>query len=129
MKFRNLFIVLFTFAFITAGTVSAKENPVKQMTNKANTELTLLRGLQTDNDGVKSGSAYMLGELKSDAAVIPLMAILHNDQNVRIRVAAALALVKIGDSRGLYAVKRAAEFDESEYVRTICKNFMNSLSK
>ncbi len=129
MKFGNFLIILFIFCFISTSTLSANENPVKPAVKKVNTELTLLEGLKTDNDGVKSGSAYMLGELKSDAAVIPLMSLLHNDNNVRIRVAAALALVKIGDSRGLFAVKKASEFDESEYVRTLCRNFINSLSK
>jgi hypothetical protein len=48
---------------------------------------------------------------------------LHNGEEESARIVAALALCRIGDSRGLFAVKRAATFDPSERVRTSCAWF------
>jgi hypothetical protein len=43
---------------------------------------------------------------------------------------AALALYKIGDARGLYAIKQAIRFDDSERVRNLCTKFYKAyLSK
>jgi HEAT repeat protein len=86
-------------------------------------EINLLIGLQSDNMGLSESSAYMLGELKSDKAVIPLMNILRSGENESSRVVAALALCRIGDARGVYAVKRAAKFDGNEFVQQKCAWF------
>ncbi len=83
----------------------------------------LLVGLKSDNMGLKTGSAYMLGELKAEEAVVPLMAMLRSGETEASRVVAALALCRIGDSRGVYAVKCAVQFDESQQVAQKCAWF------
>ena len=88
-----------------------------------NTIASLLEGLTSDNLGLKSGCAYMLGELKVTRAIIPLMRILHNDVNEELRISAALALYKIGTPISIYAVKQAGRFDESERVNKLAQNF------
>jgi hypothetical protein len=42
---------------------------------------------------------------------------------------AALALTRIGDSRGVYAVKRATTFDASEQVQKKCAFFVNEYAQ
>ena len=86
-------------------------------------ETNLLIGLRSDNVGLSESAAYMLGELKSDKAVIPLMNILHSGDSESSRVVAALALCRIGDARGVYAVKQAAKFDGNEFVQQKCAWF------
>ena len=54
--------------------------------------------------------------------LIPLD-ILHNNQSEELRILAALSLYKIGDSRGIYAIKQAIKFDESERVSRLCETF------
>lgn len=83
----------------------------------------LMIGLASDNLGLRESAAFMLGELKADAAVIPLMEMLRSDDHESSRVVAALALCRIGEGRGVYAVKRAASFDESETVARRCAWF------
>jgi HEAT repeat protein len=83
----------------------------------------LLIGLGSDNTGLKSGCAFMLGELKATEAVVPLMAVLKSDACEECRTVAALALCRIGDERGSYAVKRAVRFDESSHVQQKCAWF------
>jgi HEAT repeat protein len=83
----------------------------------------LLVGLKSDNLGLKTSSAYMLGELRAEEAVVPLMAMLRSGDQECCRIVAALALCRIGDSRGIYAVKCAVQFDESKQVAQKCAWF------
>ena len=59
--------------------------------------------------------------------MIPLLGLLHNAECEEIRILAALSLCKIGDARGLYAVKRAAIFDDSERVKRLCDLFYKAV--
>jgi hypothetical protein len=77
----------------------------------------LLVALDSKNPGLTRSATYMLGEFKADKAVIPLMAILHNNACEKARIAAAYALCKIGAGVGTYAVKQAVRFDDSEKVK------------
>jgi hypothetical protein len=90
----------------------------------------LLIGLTLNNCGVEHDAACMLGEMKSSEAVIPLMSILHDDQDCDCcRIVAALALARIGDPRGTYAVRQAVKFDPSRRVRNICAYYYNEYVK
>jgi len=108
--------------------VAEEPSPTLTPEQYARAEENLLIGLQADNQGVREGSAYMLGELKSSKAVIPLMAMLKSGSETS-RVVAALALTRIGDARGVYAVKRAATFDESPQVQQKCAFFVNAYAQ
>lgn len=88
-------------------------------------EESLLIGLQSDNLGLRESSAFMLGELRSGKAVIPLMKMLRDDEHETSRIVAALALCRIGDAKGVYAVKRATRFDDSNTVQARCAWFYN----
>jgi len=88
----------------------------------AQAEQNLLIGLASDNLGLQESAAYMLGEMSSDRAVIPLMRMLRSER-ASARIVAALALCRIGDARGVYAVKRASSFDDDAQVRQRCAWF------
>ena len=90
---------------------------------KESTIASLMEGLTSDNLGLKSSCAYMLGELKVTEAIIPLMSILHNNVNEELRISAALALYKIGTPLSIHAVKQAGRFDESERVNKLAQKF------
>ncbi len=77
----------------------------------------LLNGVASINDGLRRSAIYQLGELQAQDAVIPLMRVLRSCADERCRVAAAWALCKIGDERGVYAVKQAVRFDDSQKVK------------
>lgn len=79
---------------------------------------TLVARLSGCEPGTMQDAAYRLGEAKCREAVIPLLRMLHDGQE-ECRVVAALALARIGDARGTFAVKQAARFDESARVRTL----------
>lgn len=90
------------------------------------TEAKLLDDVHCDNCQARESAIFDLGELRSEKAVIPLMDVLHSDADESARVVAALALCRIGDARGTYAVKRAATFDGSEKVRKVSAWFYNT---
>jgi len=83
----------------------------------------LLVGTNSCNKGLCASCVYLMGELCCKKSVIPLLSLLHNAECEEIRILAALSLCKIGDARGIYAVKRAATFDESQRVKRLCNLF------
>ena len=125
MKSGATVLLLIFFVFISYATAA---EPVKEK-RTINRDLAIqnfLNGLNSDNAGLTSSSAYYLGEFSSTEAVIPLMKILRNSKKEELRISAALALLKIGDQRGIYAIKRAIIFDESKRVSDMCEKFYNA---
>ena len=85
-------------------------------------EKNLMIGLNASNYGLKSSAAQILGDIKSQKAVIPLMKILKSSDDDNLRIIAALSLYKIQNPMGMFAVRQAIRFDESDRVRKICRN-------
>lgn len=113
-------LVLFFFVMTSYGfDKSALENTE---TKKAAVK-NLLIGLQSDNYGLRTSSAFMLGEIKAEEAVLPLMHMLTTEECEDARIVAALALYKIDNPKGIFAVKQAIRFDDSGRVRKMCTNF------
>lgn len=111
-----------TISFSSFGFIA----PVPAKKSSLNRDLVitnLMNGINSGNQGLRMSSAFLLGEFKSDEAVIPLMKILKSDENEESRIMSALSLLKIGDSRGIFAIKQAIQFDESERVRKMCSIF------
>ena len=71
----------------------------------------------------------MLGEIRAEEAVYPLMKMLRTEDCEESRIVAALALYKIDNPKGLFAVKQATRFDNSERVKKCAKIFITKLSK
>lgn len=118
---RILALAAMLVAVTVSGMAADDEKPTY---DKSTAEKNLLVGLASDNLGLRESCAFMLGEIGSSKAVIPLMGMLH-DGNESSRVVAALALARIGDARGVYAVKQAAKFDPSERVQKLAAWYYN----
>jgi hypothetical protein len=82
-------------------------------------EQNLLAGIKSGNLGLQTSSAYFLGEMKSDKALIPLLRIVRNGETEEARIIAALSLYKIESKIGMYRLKYLAESDESELARQV----------
>lgn len=120
IKFVLLFLVL--AAFSTDG--SNKNGDKKDECIFA----SLMNGLESDNFGLRTSAAYLLGEFRCDRAVILLMRMLKSEEREEARIVAALALLKIGDQRGIFAIKQAIRFDGNERVRRQCEKFFAAYS-
>ena len=117
ITYSLLFVLLFSFTFTLAKTPSEAQYETF--------ETNLLVGLNSDNLGLKVSSAYFLGEIKSKKATNQLMDMFHNSDKPEERQVAALALYKIGSERGIFAIKRAIQYDDDEQTRKLCKIFYN----
>jgi len=124
MKTRFLLSALLVLVITVISFGMVKPHPVKKNAMDRDLVITnLMNGINSGNQGLRLSSSYFLGELKSDEAVIPLMRILKSDENEEARIMAALSLVKIGDARGVFAIKQAINFDSSERVKKLCSIF------
>jgi len=121
---KNILILALLLSFTSVFASGQNEKEYSKIENN------LLVGLDTDNLGLQLSSAYYLGEIKSDKAIIPLMSVLRNSKSDASRQAAALALFKIDSARGMYAIKKAITFDDNEQTRRLCRILYNKqLSK
>jgi hypothetical protein len=82
-------------------------------------EDNLLTGIKSKNIGLRTSSAYFLGEMKSDKAMIPLLILVQNGGTEESRIIAALSLYKIESKIGMYRLKYLAESDESELAKRV----------
>ncbi|MBE0558565.1 MAG: hypothetical protein IH628_15170 [Proteobacteria bacterium] len=99
------------------------DDPLPSTADKKLIEANLFVGLESDSDGLRRSCAYMLGVIQSSRAVIPLMRELRYSQDEDMRVAAAWALCRIGSGVGVYAVKTAVRWDDSQKVQNACAWF------
>ncbi|MGD1046885.1 MAG: HEAT repeat domain-containing protein [Bacteroidota bacterium] len=126
---KSIVLLALLLVIVFAIPATAKESVLPMNANKALIEDNLFVGMAYDNLGLQRSCALMLGKIQSDRAVVPLMAVLHNSADENLRVAAAWALCKIGDARGVYAVKMATKYDESAKVQATCAWYYENLVK
>jgi len=126
---KSIVLLASLLVIVTAIPVMALDSVLLPSANKALIEENLFIGLASSNLGLQRSCALMLGKIQSDRATIPLMAVLHNSADDNVRVAAAWALCRIGDGRGVYAVKMAVKHDECAKVQATCAWYYENLVK
>jgi HEAT repeats len=118
-------LIAFLFFLVLSSSVIYASNPSEKekIAISQNTIQSLINGIESDNTGLKTSSAYMIGELKITDAVILLMKIMREDGNEEARIAAALSLYKLGTPLSMNAIRQAIRFDNSERVKRLCLRF------
>lgn len=123
MQVKNIFISLF-LVVVLFSTLLIKAEPTKiKKSISSNTVESLLLGLESDNFGLKTSSAFLLGELQVTSAVIPLMKMLRSSESDEAKIVAALALYKLGTPMSIHALFQAARFEDSNRVKKMCSGF------
>lgn len=125
---RSLFLLCsVSIAFLLIADCPAQTSQQQNISSKEEIILENLKaGIDCGNRGCCANCVYLLGELRCKGALIPLLKVLHNGECEEVRILAALSLYKINDARGIFAIKRAAIYDESERVKRICSIFYNA---
>jgi hypothetical protein len=110
---KKVFLSLLV-SFVISASISFAQAPPKPVEAYAyhKIESNYLKGLESDNPDLRISCSYFLGKMKSDRALIPLMAAFHNAKDEGAKLIAAWSLLKIGDVRGVNLVKRAIELNE-----------------
>lgn len=119
-KPSNFLVVIILLILVNINQFSQNLPEISTKINEDQISKSLLLGLQSCNKGLCASCTYLLGKFHCQKSVIQLMALLKNAECEEIRILAALSLIKIGDGRGVYAVKRSGIFDESKRVRRQC---------
>lgn len=114
-----LFLLLFAGSLFAAA----------KTTTTSSVEDNLIVGLNSDNLGLKTSSAYMLGEYGTSKSINSLLKVLKSGNTEEERISAAMALVKINTEQSMFAVKQNAKFDDSERVRKLCALFYSQSLK
>ena len=115
--------------FFAALSLYADDPALPVHANRPLIEKNLLVGLTSTNEGLRYSCALRLGEWKSTRAVIPLMAILKQCDNFKLKTAAAWALCNIGDPRGTCAVKREVAFSNCGKTKLVCAWYYENMVK
>jgi hypothetical protein len=128
LLFVSLFSILITSSFAGSFSESKKEAIVDN----------LIVGIKSENYGIRTSAAYILGDLveqqyldKVDASegVSYLMNMLRSGSTDEEKIIAALSLYKIGNLQGIYLLRGIAKFDDSQRVRNISKNLYCNFHK
>lgn len=135
MKKLSFAYLLFALVILLVISIKAESNSDMK---KENAIKNLSMGLSSENSGLRVSSALVLGQLmdtkfidgeNSETALLQLMKMLNNGNSDEERIAAALALYKMGDSRGIYKLKTSAKFDDSKRVKDICYKLYYEFNK
>jgi hypothetical protein len=126
---KKRFALMAALAIIAVTGAKAEDPVLPSNANRALIEENLMVGLNSDNEGLRYSCALMLGSIKSESAVIPLMALLKQCDSFKLKRAAAWALCNIGDERGTYAVKMEVRFSECCKTRLVCAWYYENMVK
>ena len=109
---------------ISAFATTPKSTEYKVDWQKA--EKNYIVALSSDNVGLRHSATNYIGEYRLKGAVDELIALLQSDKVEKNRMAAALALMQIGDTEGVKAVEDAALYDGSEKVSRFCEQLLSA---
>ena len=111
--------------FLAIPAFCFSQSPEKNLSDKDVNNLIIC--IESENDGIRSWGVFFAGKYRVQETVIPLMKVLHEDKNIAIRKLAVHSLFRIGDNRGIFAIKGSAKHDKSKEVRELCLSMVESL--
>lgn len=117
-----LFLAVLFTSSLTVTSAQEKEITAKYKYAVEN----LIKGIQSDNEGLKRSAIYFAGKYKITGAVDALIEQLDKETNPSNRILIALVLYKIGDPDGINAVKSLAKSDNNLKVRRMANEIYNA---
>lgn len=117
-------VLLFGTPFAQAADPAYLRKDVSQNVNWNIAVKNYIHALRFDNVGVRRSAVYFLGEYKLKESVEPLIAVLKDDAFEQVRMAAAIALLNIGDRNGVNAVMEVSLYDQNNTVAEFCASLL-----
>ena len=124
LKNKKFALLTITLVFMLISFSQANQDSLTPADKKTKKEANYLSALNSNNESVRINSAYMLGEMRSKKAVIPLMDMFRQNKDKGAKLVAALSLLKIGDARGIFLIKRSIELNENEGITVILQHLV-----
>jgi HEAT repeat protein len=128
-KKTKLFVVILLAALLSntlfanssfSGLVEELESGIKK-----SFVLNLIKGMESDNDGLKKSCIYFAGLYEIKGTVDALVKQLQIVKDPDTRILIALALYKIGDKEGIKAIEQLVKDDESPRVKKMSAAILN----
>ena len=132
---KTLFTLLFALLVVHTPKAQVTEFPAEK---KSDIVDNLTTGIKSENTGLHTSSALVMYNLINESyiesrdaskAMIPLLKLLKEGETDDERIAAAIALYKLGNPIGIYQLRGVGVFDENLKVATVCKNLYVSYHK
>jgi hypothetical protein len=126
---KTLVLALLFSSILFTPILSAGVGPKAQLNSAAIAD-NLTKGIKSDNEGLRISSASMIQEIigksvlgseEFSGSLIPLLRMLDYGNEIE-RMTAALTIYSLDNGIGIYRLRGAAKFDQSEKVRTVSKN-------
>ncbi len=121
---KTSFTILFTLSLFATAIASSPKTSAAVDWNKA--EKNYIAALTSDNAGLRKSAANFIAEYRLNGAVLSLIDVLRTDKVEQLRMAAALALVQLGNKEGIDAVQEATMYDGSEKVAKFCEQLLRA---
>ena len=119
-KFKFIIAAVLVMAFFAAAASYGmngdkdEKHPTEKQAN------SLVMGIKSSNEGVSQSSIYYAGQYRIVQSVEVLINILNDPQRDNYtRTLAALSLGRIGDPKGIKAIKEIAEGDKDAKLKTV----------
>lgn len=121
--------LILTLSLAVSAFATTPEPSKYSKVNWKQAEKNYITALYSENVGLRQSATNFLAEYRLPGAVQPLIGVLRDDKVELVRMAAALALVQLGNQEGVDAVKEAALCDGSEKVVKFCEQLINTTSQ
>ena len=118
-------IVLIIAMMLTASSMLAQNNSIKNVTDHKYALDNLLAGIKSDNEGVRRSSIYYAGKYKIAEAEQALIEQLRIEPNPGTRTLIAFVLYELGSEEGLGEVKKLAFGDVDPQVRRMSSHLIH----
>ena len=123
----KLVLSLLSLLFVTTfGQTISQPNSIKDITNNKYAIVNLLKGIKSENDGVKRSSIYLVGKYRIAEAEQVLIEQLEMEENPSNRILIALVLYELGSEHGLLEVKKMISNDDNHKVRRMSTHIYNA---
>lgn len=124
--YKKLYLTLLVLAAIllSVGSTFAQETVYKNWPNKNKVLATIAAGINSDNLGIQKSSISLAGKHQITDLVPELIKQFQENENSEVRYLAAMVLYKIGDNKGLDAIKAAITNEENELIKNFCAAVM-----
>lgn len=92
---------------------------------KENAILTLIKGVENDNSGLKRSCIYLAGFYQIEELVGALVKQIEREEDPEIRIFIAFALYQIGNKEGIKAVEQLMINDKNPVVKEMSTSLLN----
>jgi hypothetical protein len=122
-------IAVVVAAGIMVGQARASEPTYQASVDWKKAEMNYIKALSSDNQGVRLSAANHIAIYRLTSANEKLVDVLKNDTVESVRMAAALALITIGDQKGVKAIEEVASADKNTVVAKFCSSLLDASNK